>query len=170
MKDQNGAIKYTLNCKKIGSLNRRFSIPAGYNNQGFLCLESMGPTLKHMLKKQNRNKFEERIINNTCYSAPHKENRCRPNFILNKKQYKDYRNTFCKLVFILFVGLYAADYFFMEQKLFNSIKPQANLIIAAVLTVVIVYALFQLLKSPQDPLHSVINGAVHENLMQSHVR
>ncbi len=56
-------------------------------------------------------------------------------------------------MFILSVGLYAADYFFMEQKLFNSMNPQTNLIIAAVLTIVVIYALFQLL---QDPPHSAV--------------
>ncbi len=45
-------------------------------------------------------------------------------------------------MFVLSVGLYVADYFFMEQKLFNPIKgvlPQdnfANLVIAAVLTII----------------------------------
>ncbi|WP_353287144.1 hypothetical protein [Wolbachia endosymbiont (group B) of Gerris lacustris] len=79
---------------------------------------------------------------------------------------KDHKNTSYKLalgMFVLSVGLYTADYFFMEQKLFNSITnilPQnnlINLIVAAVLTIVIVYALFQLSKSPQDPPHSPFN-------------
>lgn len=45
-------------------------------------------------------------------------------------------------MFILSVGLYVADYFLMEQKLFNSMKnifPQDNIsnpAIAAVLTIV----------------------------------
>lgn len=75
-------------------------------------------------------------------------------------QKKDLKNTSYKLalgMFILSIRLYTADYFFMEQKLFNSITnilPQNNLInfiVAAVLIIVIVYALFQLLKSPQEP-------------------
>ncbi|WP_264336380.1 MULTISPECIES: WD1261 family protein [unclassified Wolbachia] len=172
LKDQNRATKYTLDCEKIGSLNRTFNIlsSAGYNNQGFLCLKRAGPTLKQLLKEQNSNKFEERIINNTHYSAPQEENKCRPNFILSKKNHK---NTVCKLIlgmFVLSVGLYVADYFLMEQKLFNPIKgvlPQdnfANLVIAAVLTIVIVYVLFQLLKSPQEPPHSAVNGAIINDL------
>ncbi|WP_353278630.1 hypothetical protein [Wolbachia endosymbiont (group B) of Longitarsus flavicornis] len=175
LKDQNRAIKYTLDCKKIGTLNRTFNISAsaGYNNQGFLFLKRVGPILKQLLKEQNSNKFEERIINNTHYSAPQEENECRPNLTISKKKNKDHKNTFCKLalgMFILSVGLYAADYFFMEQKLFNSITnilPQNNLInfiVAAVLTIVIVYALFQLLKSPQEPPHSAVNGAIINDL------
>ncbi|WP_408066598.1 hypothetical protein [Wolbachia pipientis] len=42
----------------------------------------------------------------------------------------------------------------------RGVLPQdnfANLVIAAMLTIVIVYALFQLLKSPQEPPHSTIN-------------
>ncbi|WP_353277009.1 hypothetical protein [Wolbachia endosymbiont (group B) of Villa cingulata] len=126
--------------------------------------------MKQLLKEQNSNKFEERIINNTHYSAPQEENKCRPNFILSKKNHK---NTVCKLIlgmFVLSVGLYVADYFLMEQKLFNPIKgvlPQdnfANLVIAAVLTIVIVYVLFQLLKSPQEPPHSAVNGAIINDL------
>lgn len=76
-------------------------------------------------------------------------------------------------MFILSVGLYAADYFFMEQKLFNSMKnilPQdniTNLAIAAVLTIVIVYALFQLSQKP--PL-STVNGMTNENLEQLHAK
>ncbi|WP_047759152.1 MAG: hypothetical protein ABOJ95_000796 [Wolbachia endosymbiont of Armadillidium vulgare] len=94
----------------------------------------------------------------------------------NNKQKGGYKNTFCKLalgMFILSVGLYAADYFLMKQRLFNSITntiPQANLMVAAVLTIVIVYALFQLLKPPQEPPLSIINGATNENLMQHHVK
>lgn len=72
-------------------------------------------------------------------------------------------------MFVLSVGLYVADYFFMEQKLFNPIKgvlPQdnfANLVIAAVLTIVIVYALFQL---SQEPPLSTVNKMTNENLGQ----
>lgn len=176
LKDQNRATKYTLDCEKIGSLNRTFNIlsSAGYNNQGFLCLKRAGPTLKQLLKEQNSNKFEERIINNTHYSAPQEENKCRPNFILSKKNHK---NTVCKLIlgmFVLSVGLYVADYFLMEQKLFNPIKgvlPQdnfANLVIGAVLTIVVVYVLFQLLKSPQEPPHSAVNDVRKKKLEPLH--
>ncbi|MGX9891801.1 WD1261 family protein [Wolbachia endosymbiont of Protocalliphora sialia] len=172
LKDQNRAIKYTLDCGKIGTLNRTFNISASarYNDQGFLFLKRVGPILKQLLKEQNSNKFEERIINNTHYSAPQEENECRPNFILSKQNHK---NTFCKLIlgmFVLSVGLYVADYFLMEQKLFNPIKgvlPQdnfANLVIAAMLTIVIVYALSQLLKPPQEPPLSTVDGAIINDL------
>ncbi|MFP3015508.1 MAG: hypothetical protein ACEY3B_04315 [Wolbachia sp.] len=181
LKDQNRATKYTLDCKKIDSLNRTFNIlaSAGCNNQGFLCLKRVGPTLKQLLKKQNSNKFEERIINNTYYSAPQKENECRPNFIVSKKKEKDHKNIVCKLIlgmFILSVGLSVADYFFMEQKLFNSIKdvlPQnnlTNLIVGAVLTIVIVYALFQLLKSPQEPPLSTVDDVQNKKLEPFHAK
>ncbi len=79
-------------------------------------------------------------------------------------------------MFVLSVGLYVADYFLMEQKLFNSMKnilPQdniTNLAIAAVLTIVIVYALFQSLKSPQEPPLSTVNGMTNENLEQPHAK
>ncbi|WP_265029900.1 WD1261 family protein [Wolbachia endosymbiont (group A) of Philonthus cognatus] len=178
LKDQDRATKYTLDCEKIGSLNRTFNISAsaGYNNQGFLCLKRAGPTLKHLLKEQNSNKFEERIKNNTHYSAPQEENEGRPNFIVSKEKEKDHKNTVCKLIlgmFVLSVGLYVADYFFMEQKLFNSIKnvlPQdnlTNLIVGAVLTIVIVYALFQL---SQEPPLSTVNKMTNENLGPLHAK
>ncbi|MDX5561566.1 MAG: hypothetical protein O7151_01605 [Wolbachia endosymbiont of Andrena bicolor] len=79
-------------------------------------------------------------------------------------------------MFVLSVGLYVADYFFMEQKLFNPIKgvlPQdnfVNLVIAAVLTIVIVYALFQLLKPPQEPPLSTVNKMMNENLGPLHAK
>ncbi|WP_341808047.1 hypothetical protein [Wolbachia endosymbiont (group E) of Neria commutata] len=52
----------------------------------------------------------------------------------------------------------------MEQKLLEPIKsvlPQDNfakLAIAAVLTIIIVYAMFQLFKPQQDPPLSTVNG------------
>ncbi|WP_259348693.1 hypothetical protein [Wolbachia pipientis] len=79
-------------------------------------------------------------------------------------------------MFVLSVGLYVADYFFMEQKLFNSIKnvlPQdnlTNLIVGAVLTIVIVYALFQLLEPPQEPPLSTVNKMTNENLGPLHAK
>ncbi|WP_143689900.1 WD1261 family protein [Wolbachia endosymbiont of Nilaparvata lugens] len=118
-------------------------------------------TLERLLNNQNSDEFEQLVTSseNIHYLVPQKE--------------KDRKNTSYKLalgMFILSVGLYTADYFFMEQKLFNSITnilPQNNLInfiVAAVLTIVIVYALFQLLKSPQEPPHSAVNGAIINDL------
>ncbi len=135
-------------------------------------------TLKQLLKNQNSDEFEQLVTSpdNIYYSMPQEENEGRPNFIINKEKDKGYGNTLCKLalgMFILSVGLYAADYFFMEQKLFNSMKnilPQdniTNLAIAAVLTIVIVYALFQLSQKP--PL-STVNGMTNENLEQLHAK
>ncbi|OJH31145.1 hypothetical protein Wxf_01985 [Wolbachia endosymbiont of Armadillidium vulgare] len=174
--NENGPTKYTLNREKIGGVNRTFNILANQNNQDFLTFKSIGPILKQLLEKQNSNKFEERVtdLRNIRYLAPQE----RGEYVLgsNNKQKGGYKNTFCKLalgMFILSVGLYAADYFLMKQRLFNSITntiPQANLMVAAVLTIVIVYALFQLLKPPQEPPLSIINGATNENLMQHHVK
>ncbi|QJT94464.1 hypothetical protein HGO53_04160 [Wolbachia endosymbiont of Diaphorina citri] len=118
-------------------------------------------TLERLLNNQNSDEFEQLVTSseNIHYLVPQKE--------------KDRKNTSYKLalgMFILSIGLYTADYFFMEQKLFNSITnilPQSNLInfiVAAVLTIVIVYALFQLLKSPQEPPHSAVNGAIINDL------
>ncbi|WP_265021890.1 WD1261 family protein [Wolbachia endosymbiont (group A) of Icerya purchasi] len=175
--NENGSTKYTLNYKGIGELNKILNIIADQDNQDFLTFKSIGPTLKQLLKKQNSNKFEERIINNTYYSAPQKENECRPDFIISKK--KDHKNTVCKLIlgmFVLSIGLSVADYFFMEQKLLNSIKdvlPQnnlTNLIVAAVLTIVVVYALFQLLKSPQEPPLSTVDDVQNKKLEPFHAK
>lgn len=129
-------------------------------------------TLKQLLKNQNSDEFEQLVTSpeNIYYSVLPEENEYEPNFIVSKKNHK---NTVCKLilgVFVLSVGLYVADYFLMEQKLFNPMKgvlPQdnfVNLVIAAVLTIVIVYALFQLLKSPQEPPLSTVNEMMNENL------
>ncbi|MBA8754449.1 MULTISPECIES: WD1261 family protein [Wolbachia] len=131
-------------------------------------------TLEQLLKNQNSDEFEQLITSpdNIYYSVLQEENECRPNPITSKKKEKDHKNTVCKLIlgmFVLSVGLYVADYFFMEQKLFNPIKgvlPQdnfANLVIAAVLTIVIVYALFQL---SQEPPLSTVNKMTNENLGQ----
>ncbi|OAB82185.1 hypothetical protein WSTR_02025 [Wolbachia endosymbiont of Laodelphax striatellus] len=153
--NEDGITKYTIDYDSVD--RKEESLKYGYK----LYPINTKNTLEQLLKNQNSDEFEQLVTSseNIHYSVPQKE--------------KDHKNTFCKLalgMFILSVGLYAADYFFMEQKLFNSIKPQANLIIAAVLTIVVTYVLFQLLKSPRDPPHSAVNGAVHENLMQSHVR
>lgn len=129
-------------------------------------------TLEQLLKNQNSDEFEQLVTSpkNIYYSAPQEENKCRPNFILSKQNHK---NTFCKLIlgmFVLSVGLYVADYFLMEQKLFNPIKgvlPQdnfANLVIAAMLTIVIVYALSQLLKPPQEPPLSTVDDVRKKKL------
>lgn len=163
--NENGPTQYTLNREKIGGVNRIFNILANQNNQDFLTFKSIGPILKQLLKKQDSDEFEQLVTNpkNIHYSVPQKENECKPSFIISKKNHK---NTFYKLalgMFILSVGLYVADYFLMEQRLFNSITnilPQNNLInfiVATVLTIVIVYALFQLLKSPQEPPLSTVD-------------
>ncbi|WP_250296260.1 WD1261 family protein [Wolbachia endosymbiont of Oedothorax gibbosus] len=116
---------------------------------------------KELLKNQDRFEFE-RIVNRNAYCVTRQETK-----------YTEHKNTVCKLIlgiFVLSVGLYVADYFLMEQKLFNSMNPQTNLIIAAVLTIVVVCALFQLLKSPQEPPLSTVNGMTNENLEQPHAK
>ncbi len=138
-------------------------------------------TLEQLLKNQNSDEFEQLITSpdNIYYSVLQEEYECRPNPITSKKKEKDHKNTVCKLIlgmFVLSVGLYVADYFFMEQKLFNPIKgvlPQdnfVNLVIAAGLTIVIVYALFQLLKPPQEPPLSTVNKMMNENLGPLHAK
>ncbi|WP_265033607.1 WD1261 family protein [Wolbachia endosymbiont (group A) of Sicus ferrugineus] len=165
---RNGFTKYTLNYEGISALNKAFDQLIAENkqyNQDCLYPKNVKSTLEQLLKNQNSDEFEQLVTSpkNIYYSVPQEENKCRPNFIVSKKKEKDYKNTVCKLilgVFVLSVGLYAADYFLMKQKLFNSITnilPQTNLIIAAVLTIVVVYALFQLLKSPQKSPLSTVN-------------
>lgn len=124
-------------------------------------------TLEQLLKNQNSDEFEQLVTSpkNIYYSG--------------KKKGKDYKNIVCKLIlgmFVLSVGLYVADYFFMEQKLFNPIKGVlsqdnfANLVIAAVLTIVIVYALFQSLKSPQEPPLSTVDDVRKKKLEPLHAK
>ncbi|BET35439.1 MULTISPECIES: WD1261 family protein [Wolbachia] len=163
---RNGFTKYTLNYRGISELNGTFTAAREQDSQDSLYPKNIKRTLEQLLKNQNSDAFEQLVTNpeNTYYSVPQSE--CRLNSTISNKKNKNHKNTFCKLalgMFILSIGLYTADYFFMEQKLFNSITnilPQNNLInfiVAAVLTIVIVYALFQLLKSPQEPPHSTIN-------------
>ncbi|UIP92368.1 hypothetical protein JSQ73_004145 [Wolbachia endosymbiont of Anopheles demeilloni] len=165
---RNGFTKYTLNYRDISALEETFTAQREQHSQDFLYPKNIKRTIEQLLKTQNSDEFEQLVTNpeNVYCSIPQKENKCRPNFIVSKKNHK---NTFCKLalgMFILSVGLCVVDYFLMEQRLFNSITnilPQNNLInfiVAAVLTIVIVYALFQLLKSPQEPPHSAVNGAI----------
>ncbi|MGL9726201.1 MAG: WD1261 family protein [Wolbachia sp.] len=161
---RNGFTKYTLNYQSISELNETFDVlitESNLYNQDFLCPKNIKDILEQLLKNQNSDEFEQLVTNpeNVYYSVVQKE--------------KDHKNMFCKLaldMFMLSVGLCAADYFLMEQKLFNSMNPQTNLIIAAVLTIVVIYALFQLLKSLQEPPLSIINGMTNENLMQHHAK
>ncbi|MGL9778778.1 MAG: WD1261 family protein [Wolbachia sp.] len=119
---------------------------------------------KELLKNQDKFEFEK-IVNRNAYCVTRQETK-----------HMEYRNTVCKLIlgmFVLSVGLYVADYFLMEQKLFNSMKnilPQTNLIIAAVLTIVVVYALFQLLKSPQEPPLSTVDDVQNKKLEPLHAK
>ncbi|WP_353283227.1 hypothetical protein [Wolbachia endosymbiont (group A) of Pogonocherus hispidulus] len=174
LSSRDGTIKYTINHEGVDRQEEGLKMDGPK-----LYPINAKNTLEQLLKKQSSDEFEQLVTSpeNIYYSVPQEENGCRPNFIISKKKEKDYKNTICKLIlgmFVLSVGLYVADYFFMEQKLFNSIKdvlPQnnlTNLIVAAVLTIVVVYALFQLLKSPQEPPLSTVNGMTSENLKQSH--
>lgn len=167
---RDGTIKYTINHEGVDRQKERLKI-SGLK----LYPINAKNTLEQLLKKQSSDEFEQLVTSpeNIYYSVLPEENEYKPNFIVSKKKEKDHKNTACKLIlgmFVLSVGLYVADYFFMEQKLFNSIKdvlPQnnlTNLIVAAVLTIVIVYALFQLSQKP--PL-STVNEMTNENLNSS---
>ncbi|WP_353289070.1 hypothetical protein [Wolbachia endosymbiont (group A) of Pogonocherus hispidulus] len=164
--------KYTINHENVDRQEKELKM------DGLIYPINTKNTLEQLLKNQNSDEFEQLVTSpkNIYYSMPQEENKCRPNFIVSKKNHK---NTVCKLIlgmFVLSVGLYVADYFLMEQKLFNPIKgvlPQdnfANLVIAAVLTIVIVYALFQSLKSPQESPLSTVNGMTNENLESLHAK
>ncbi|TVS91467.1 hypothetical protein COM43_001475 [Wolbachia pipientis] len=166
LSSRDGTIEYTIDYEDVDRQERALKM------DGLRYPKNTKNTLEQLLKNQNSDEFEQLVTSpkNIYYSVPQEENKCRPNFIVSKKNHK---NTFCKLilgVFVLSVGLYVADYFLMEQKLFNPMKgvlPQdnfVNLVIAAVLTIVIVYALFQLLKSPQEPPLSTVNEMMNENL------
>ncbi|WP_425384241.1 WD1261 family protein [Wolbachia endosymbiont (group B) of Eupithecia inturbata] len=155
LSSRDGTIEYTIDHEDVDRQERALKM------DGLIYPKNTKNTLEQLLKNQNSDEFEQLVTSpkNIYYSVPQEENKCRPNFIVSKKNHK---NTVCKLIlgmFVLSVGLYATDYFFMEQNLFNSMSPQTNLIIAAVLTIVVVYALFQLLKSPQEPPHSTFNSA-----------
>ncbi|WP_264705476.1 WD1261 family protein [Wolbachia endosymbiont (group A) of Gymnosoma rotundatum] len=158
--------KYTIDHEDVDRQEK------GLKMDGSICPINTKNTLEQLLKSQNSDEFEQLVTSPENNSVLPEENECRPNLIISKKKEKDHKNTVCKLIlgmFVLSVGLYVADYFFMEQKLFNPIKgvlPQdnfANLVIAAVLTIVIVYALFQL--SQESPL-STVNKMTNENLGQ----
>lgn len=155
LSSRDGTIKYTINHENVDLQEKELKM------DGLIYPINTKNTLEQLLKNQNSDEFEQLVTSseNIHYLVPQKE--------------KDRKNTSYKLalgMFILSIGLYTADYFFMEQKLFNSITnilPQNNLInfiVAAVLTIVIVYALFQLLKSPQEPPHSAVNGAIINDL------
>ncbi|OAM01698.1 MAG: hypothetical protein TV42_01415 [Wolbachia endosymbiont of Dactylopius coccus] len=169
LSSRDGTIKYTINHENVDRQEKEFKI------DGLIYPINTKNTLEQLLKNQNSDEFEQLVTSpkNIYYSVPQEENKCRPNFILSKKNHK---NTVCKLIlgmFVLSVGLYVADYFLMEQKLFNSMKnilPQTNLIIAAVLTIVVVYALFQLLKSPQEPPLSTVNDVQNKKLEPPHAK
>lgn len=164
--------KYTIDHENVDRQEKELKM------DGLIYPINTKNTLEQLLKNQNSDEFEQLVTSpkNIYYSVPQEENKCRPNFIVSKKKEKDHKNTVCKLIlgmFVLSVGLYVADYFLMEQKLFNSIKnvlPQdnlTNLIVGAVLTIVIVYALFQLSQKP--PL-STVNGMTNENLESLHAK
>ncbi|MBC6685899.1 hypothetical protein H9I48_01325 [Wolbachia pipientis] len=172
---RDGTIKYTVDCENMDWQEEELK------SNGSICPINKKNTLEQLLKNQNSDEFEQLVTSpeNIYDSVQQEENECRPNFIVSKKKEKDHKNIVCKLIlgmFILSVGLCVADYFFMEQKLFNSIKdvlPQnnlTNLIVGAVLTIVIVYALFQLLKSPQEPPLSTFDDVQNKKLEPLHAK
>ncbi|WP_341819515.1 hypothetical protein [Wolbachia endosymbiont (group A) of Brachyopa scutellaris] len=166
LSSRDGTIKYTIDHEDVDRQEK------GLKMDGSICPINTKNTLEQLLKSQNSDEFEQLVTSPENNSVLPEENESRPNLIISKKKEKDHKNTVCKLIlgmFVLSVGLYVADYFFMEQKLFNPIKgllPQdnfVNLVIAAVLTIVIVYALFQL---SQEPPLSTVNKMTNENLGQ----
>lgn len=170
LSSRDGVIKHTVDYENMDWQEKQFN--------GLIHPINTKSTLGRLLKNQNSGEFEQLVTSpkNIYYSVPQEENKCRPDFIISKKNHK---NTVCKLIlgmFVLSVGLYVADYFLMEQKLFNPIKgvlPQnnfANLVIAAVLTIVIVYALSQLLKPPQEPPLSTVDDVRKKNLEPLHAK
>ncbi|WP_353284723.1 hypothetical protein [Wolbachia endosymbiont (group A) of Lasioglossum fulvicorne] len=172
---RDGTIKYTADCENMDWQEEKLKM------NGLICPINTKNTLEQLLKNQNSDEFEQLVTSpdNIYYSVLQEENECRPNLIISKKKEKDHKNIICKLIlgmFVLSVGLYVADYFLMEQKLFNPIKgvlPQdnfANLVIAAVLTIVIVYALFQLLKPPQEPPLSTVDDVQNKKLEPLHAK
>lgn len=92
-----------------------------------------------------------------------------------------YKNTACWVILgtaAFSLAVCIVDYFFKEQKLLEPIKsvlPQDNfakLAIAAVLTIIIVYAMFQLFKLQQDPPFSTVNeidGIANGNITKPHI-
>jgi len=170
LSSRDGTIEYTIDYEDVDRQERALKM------DGLRYPKNTKNTLEQLLKNQNSDEFEQLVTSpkNIYYSVPQEENKCRPNFIVSKKNHK---NTVCKLIlgmFVLSVGLYVADYFLMEQKLFNPIKgvlPQdnfANLVIAAMLTIVIVYALSQLLKPPQEPPLSTVDDVRKKKLEPLH--
>ncbi|NEV49863.1 hypothetical protein EUZ93_05350 [Wolbachia pipientis] len=170
LSSRDGTIKYTIDHEDV---DQQKALLKGYDD--LIYPINIKNTLEQLLKNQSSDEFEQLVTSpeNIYYSVQQEENECRPSFAIGKKNHK---NTFCKLalgMFVLSVGLYVADYFFMEQKLLNSIKnvlPQdnlTNLIVGAVLTIVIVYALFQLSQKP--PL-STVNKMTNENLGPLHAK
>ncbi|WP_425386262.1 WD1261 family protein [Wolbachia endosymbiont (group A) of Barypeithes pellucidus] len=172
LSSKDGTIKYTINHENVDRQEKELKM------DGLIYPINTKNTLEQLLKNQNSDEFEQLVTSpkNIYYSVPQEENKCRPNFIVSKKKEKDHKDTVCKLIlgmFVLSVGLYVADYFLMEQKLFNPIKsvlPQdnfVNLVIAAVLTVVIVYALFQL---SQEPPLSTVDDVQNKKLEPLHAK
>ncbi|BET33074.1 hypothetical protein [Wolbachia pipientis] len=118
LSSRDGTIEYTIDHEDVDRRERALKM------DGLIYPKNTKNTLEQLLKNQNSDEFEQLVTSpkNIYYSVPQEENKCRPNFIISKKNHK---NTVCKLIlgmFVLSVGLYVADYFLMEQKLFNPIK------------------------------------------------
>lgn len=151
LKNIGNVIKYTFDLKDIDDFNRSINGLIEYregNNLGFLYPKNLRFTLDRLLGEQDSKKFEEIVTNpENMHYLPYKK--IDLNTFDNNKKREEYKNTVYKLilgVFILSVMLCAADYLFMGQDLLNPMKnvlPQddiANLVIASVLTIIIVYS------------------------------
>ncbi|WCR53634.1 MAG: hypothetical protein PG981_000656 [Wolbachia endosymbiont of Ctenocephalides orientis wCori] len=175
LKNIGNVIKYTFDLKDIDDFNSSINglrEDREENNLGFLYPKNLKSTLECLLEEQDSKKFEKIVTNpENVHYLPYKK--IDLNIFDNNKKREEYKNTVCKLilcVFMLSVMLCAADSLCMKQKLFNPMKnvlPQndiANLVIASVLTIMIVYSLFQLLKTSQklppkqEPPSTAVNG------------
>lgn len=175
LKNIDNIIKYTFDLKDIddfdGSISGLIEDREG-NNLGFLYPKNLKSILECLLEEQDSKKFEKIVTKpKNVHYLPYKK--IDLNIFDNNNKREEYKNTVCKLilgVFILSVMLCAADYLFMGQDLLNPMKnvlPQndiVNLVIASVLTIIIVYSLFQLLKPSQklppkqEPPSTAVNG------------
>lgn len=163
---ENGFITYKFN---PDSINRREKMFIEHNyDESHIYLKNQASILGQLLENQDSNKFEEIVTNpQNYYSALQEKNGYIPH-ISSKKNHTGYKNVVCMLIvgaFALSAGFCAFDYFFMEQELLQPVKNILPLV-AAVLTIVAVYALFQLLQCPpEDKMNEIgiSNGKTNFN-------
>lgn len=175
--NENGFITYTLNSDSINQREKMF-IECNHG-KSHIYLKNQASILGQLLENQDSNKFEEIVTNpQNYYSALQEKNGYIPH-ISNKKNHTGYKNVACMFIvgaFVLSAGFCAFDYFFREQELLQPVKnilPQnnlTNLVVVAALTILIVYALFQLLQCPPEDkmneIDSISNGKTTLSIKQ----